>query len=245
LKKRPATWNKKPEAAAAAADATTPTKSAYKAITANGPVLKTKPLGKKGQTREIRQKAPRFYSEEGPRHPLPSGKSRVHHARLRKTITPGTILIILAGRFKAHRVVFLKQLDSGLLLVTGPYTLNGVPLRRVNQAYVVATSTKIDISGLKIESRINDKYFKKTSKQQKASREAKHSYKLQVKAGKLPKGTHKIKRSAWALPDSKKADQKAIDGHIIPLIKKTPLLKRYLKARFSLKKGQFPHNMKF
>ena len=104
---------------------------------------------KNGQKRLVpTQKASIFYPAEDIRQPKKSRKVP-QPARLRGSITPGTILILLAGRFRGKRVVFLKQLASGLLLVTGPYAINGVPLRRVNQAYVIATSTSVDLGDIK------------------------------------------------------------------------------------------------
>ena len=45
--------------------------------------------------------------------------------------------------------------------MTGPYKINGVPIRRVNQAFVIATSTKVDITGVDC-AKFDDAYFAKT-----------------------------------------------------------------------------------
>eukprot|EP00697_Spironema_sp_BW2_P010417 gnl/Spiro4/25640_TR12775_c0_g1_i1.p3 gnl/Spiro4/25640_TR12775_c0_g1~~gnl/Spiro4/25640_TR12775_c0_g1_i1.p3 ORF type:complete len:135 (-),score=28.01 gnl/Spiro4/25640_TR12775_c0_g1_i1:33-437(-) len=76
-------------------------------------------------------------------------------------LVPGTVLILLAGRFRGKRVVFVKRLQSGLLLVNGPFKVNGVPLRRVNRAYVIATSTRVPECP-KFDD-ITDDHFKKTA----------------------------------------------------------------------------------
>merc|ERR1712195_139078 len=81
----------------------------------------------------------------------------------RKCIVPGSVIILLSGRFRGRRVVVLKSLKSGLLLVTGPYKINGVPLKRVNPTYVIATSTKVDVSGVsKMMKNFDDEYFSRS-----------------------------------------------------------------------------------
>ena len=107
--------------------------------------------------------------------PYPADDERRHFQRasrkpkptkLRRGIAPGQVLILLAGRFRGKRVVCLRQLKSGLLLVTGPYRLNGVPLKRVVQSMVIPTSTKVDVSGVKADA-INDDYFQRPSLKRK------------------------------------------------------------------------------
>ncbi|ORX46540.1 putative structural constituent of ribosome [Hesseltinella vesiculosa] len=168
-------------------------------------------------------KASRFYPAEDIRQPKKSRKS-VKTAPLRGSISAGSVVILLAGRHRGKRVVVLKQLDSGLLLVTGPFRVNGVPIRRVDQAYVIATSTKLELP--EVDAKFNDAYFKK-------SKDVKEKEFLAKKESKV------------ATSESKVADQKAVDKVILEAVAKTPFLRQYLAAKFSLSKGQFPHNMKF
>jgi large subunit ribosomal protein L6e len=178
---------------------------------------------------EITQKPPKFYPADDVKKPL-LNKRKPKPTKLRASITPGTVLIILAGRFKGKRVVFLKQLPSGLLLVTGPFKVNGVPLRRVNQSYVIGTSTKVDISGVNVE-KYDDKYFAKEAKKKKEKGEGQFF--------------ESEKEEKTKLSQEKKDDQKVVDTTLIKSIEAVPDLKNYLSARFSLKAGMKPHELVF
>nr|XP_043609529.1 60S ribosomal protein L6-like [Erigeron canadensis] len=175
------------------------------------------------------EKPPKFYPADDVKKPFVN-KRKARPTKLRASITPGTVLIILTGRFMGKRVVFLKQLTSGLLLVTGPFKINGVPLRRVNQAYVIATSTKVDISGVNAE-KFDDKYFAKKVEKKKKKGE-----------GEFFEGETEEKNT---LPQGKKDDQKTVDAALLKCIEAVPDLKSYLGARFSLKAGMKPHELVF
>jgi large subunit ribosomal protein L6e len=138
-------------------------------------------------------------------------------------------LIILAGRFRGKRVVYLKPLEDNTLLVSGPFKVNGVPLRRVNARYVIATSTRISVSGVNVE-KFDVAYFARENKDKKSKSEEEFfgdkAEKKEIKAERV-------------------SDQKNVDKALLAEIKKTPLLKQYLASSFSLKKGDRPHLLKF
>ncbi|CEM25352.1 unnamed protein product [Vitrella brassicaformis CCMP3155] len=154
--------------------------------------------------------------------------------KLRSSITPGTILILLAGKARGHRCVFLKHLPSGLLMVTGPYSVNGIPLRRVNQRYVIATSTKVDIGKVDVN-KFDDTYFAKPKGKRGGGSKSEGGIFAEEK------GEAKVEIS-----DEKKADQMKVDGAVLgALAKADAVLKSYLKTRFSLTNNMKPHELKF
>lgn len=163
--------------------------------------------------------------------PVPKKNNKVNKPmKLRKSLQPGSVLILLAGRYRGKRVVLLKALEDNTLLVTGPFKINGVPLRRVNASYVIGTSTKIDVSGVDV-SKFNVAYFARDRATEAKPTEEELFGDAKVAAPKIAE--HRI------------ADQKAVDASLIAEIKKTPLLKQYLATSFSLQKGDRPHLLKF
>merc|ERR1719478_10356 len=189
----------------------------------------TKPWGaKSAKAAKEAKKAPKYYPAEDVKMKLGNHHNTTKQTKLRKNIVPGSVLILLAGHFKGQRVVFLKQLDSGLLLVTGPYKLNGVPLRRVPQSYVIGTSTVVDVSGVNVPKEVNDDFFKKPKTAKK-------------KDGELFFEEKKEK----TIDEARKKTQEAVDAKLVAAVSKDALLKAYLSSKFSLKNGDKPHLMSF
>merc|ERR1712241_1297653 len=103
-----------------------------KKAAAKSPVFVEKKIGgaKNGGTRMVRVKklANDYPTQDAPAPGTSVNFFSKHKRTVRSSLSAGTVAILL--------VVVLKQLETGLLLVTGPFKLNGTPLRRVNQRFL-------------------------------------------------------------------------------------------------------------
>lgn len=200
-----------------------------------------KPIGgdKNGGTRTVllkRRKA--FYPTQDKIRSHPHKKCFSKHTRyIRPNLTPGSVLILLAGRHAGKRVVLVGVLKSGLLLVTGPYAFNMCPLRRIPQNFVIGTSTKIELGDFKLPEHLNDVYFKKNKKGTKRTVKRKEGEDIFTR-----------KKERYVPSEQRKADQKVVDEAIIKAIGKREdkkILRGYLKSAFGLRSSQYPHRMVF
>lgn len=196
-----------------------------------------KPIGgaKNGKTRIVKIKKNRAsYATKACVQTRPTRATFNKHTRFtRRTLVPGKVLILLAGRHQGKRVVLLKVLKSGLLLVNGPFYLNSCPMRRISQRYVIATKTRVNLKGVAIPEHINDTYFKRADKK---------------KARKTEGDIFAKQEEKYTPSEQRKKDQTEVDKLVRGAIKKTHqglLVSKYLKSYFALRSHQFPHRLRF
>jgi len=162
-------------------------------------------------------------------------KRTFSETKLRKSLVPGTILISVQGKFAGKRVVLLGSLPSGMLVVSGPFKLNGVPLRRMHPKRVIASSTKIDLGEWTLPTDISDALFRKPKNQKKEKKSAADFFDKNKK-----KSDKKDISEDRRLPYIKE-----IDDFLVPKIKAVEHLEQYIRTPFALRNGQYPHLMKF
>jgi large subunit ribosomal protein L6e len=185
--------------------------------------------------RRLRNSQNTWYPADDERAYIKRASSQPKPSTGRASVHPGSVVIHLSGANRGRRVIVLKRLASGNLLVTGPHSVNGVSLGRVNPAYVLATTTRVSLDG--VVANIDDTFFKRGKRFTK--NELKNASEHRVKAAEEGKA-HEAKWRAEL-----KTVQKAVDSKLLENIKKVEHLKGYLGTRFTLSNTTRPHELSF
>lgn len=198
-------------------------------------LVKVKPIGgeKNGGTRVVSiRKRPRCYPTANRINKHPTKKTfRQQKRNIRPSLKEGKVVILLAGPHRGKRVVLLRVLKSGLLMVTGPFKINGCPLRRVSPNYVIATRSRVKLPAGAVPATLTDDYFKRSKKSK-------------------PKGedVFAAPKEKYRPSEQRKTDQKAVDSAVMKAIrtrKDKAVFVKYLASMFGLKRSQYPHRIKF
>lgn len=205
-------------------------------------VKKVKGAQNGGERKVLVKRGPKFYPTETRPNKNKTGRvcHKSHPRKFKKGLEPGRVLIILAGKHRGKRVVLLKTLKSGLLLVTGPFKLNGCPLKRMHQKFVIVTRTKIPFDGVKVAKHINDKYFKSKKTSSSKGKKTKQGGNIFAKG----------KKSTDNKPNRVRGeDQRQVDKQVLTAIKEKMGDKKtilaYLGSFFFLRNHMYPHKLKF
>ena len=130
-------------------------------------------------------------------------------------LKPGTVLILLSQKLLGKKVILINTTESGLLVVTGPFSINGISLRRVNKKYTMYSGAKLDTKrfnspDLKLNSSLfNDEYFETLAKSKSKYFDYKNNNFLI---------SHRVR-------------QNYIDKYIYNTLKKNFFIKAYLQTR--------------
>jgi large subunit ribosomal protein L6e len=185
--------------------------------------------------RRLRNSAKTWYPADDEKPFIKRASKKPAASTGRASVKNGSVVILLSGANRGRRVVVLKRLTSGNLLVTGPHSINGVSLSRVNPAYVLSTTTTVPLDG--VTANVDDSFFKHGKRFTK--NELKNASEHRVKAAEEGKA-HAAK---WR--SELKGVQKSVDAQLLNNIKKVAHLSGYLGTRFTLSNSTRPHELVF